>query len=97
MSLESDIDKLIKGFGDKLAKDLNDSLNQALKDGGGKNIHIAAQRHEPKIIKGDGSTTIRINASDDYWYYIEHGRKPGKRPPAKALGKKWQNTQGRRF
>lgn len=93
MSLESEINKLITDFGNKLVTDLNASLNQALKDGGSKSPQEAALHFNPSYLITTQGTTIRINASDDYWYWIEHGRKPGKMPPPNKLGKKWQNKQ----
>lgn len=91
MSLESEINKLVTDFGQKLADDLNESLNKALRDGGSSNPEEAALRFEPSYkITADG-TTLTIKASGDYWFYIEHGRRPGKMPPSNKLGKKWQN------
>lgn len=91
MSLEKEINKLITDWGKKFADDLNASLNKALKDGGRKSPQEAALHFEPSYkITADG-TTLTIRASSDYWYYIEHGRKPGKMPPSDKLGRKWQN------
>ena len=42
--MQQEIDKLIFAFSDKLAKDLNESLNKALKDGGSNNPMEAASR-----------------------------------------------------
>ena len=91
MSLESEINKLVTDFGHKLVIDLNASLNRALKDGGSKSPQEAALHFEPSYRITTEGTTLSINASGDYWYYIEHGRKPGKMPPSSKLGKKWQN------
>ena len=93
MSLESDINKLVTDFGNKLVTDLNASLNQALRDGGSSSPQEAALHFEPSYKITTEGTTISVNASDEYWYYIEHGRKPGKMPPSSKLGKKWQNKQ----
>lgn len=93
MSLESDINKLITDFGNKLVTDLNASLNKALRDGGSSSPQEAALHFNPSYKITTEGTTISINASADYWYWIEHGRSPGKMPPSSKLGKKWQNKQ----
>lgn len=89
--MQQEIDKLIFAFSDKLAKDLNDSLNKALKDGGSNNPQEAALHFEPRLKITTSGTTIEIVASGDYWRYVENGRKAGKMPPPNKLGKKWQN------
>ena len=91
MSLESEITKLITDFGQKLSDDLNESLNSALRDGGSKNTQEAALHFNPTFQITTSGTTIRINASSSYWFYVENGRRPGKMPPSNKLGKKWQN------
>jgi len=92
--LQEELDKAVTEFGDKLAKDLNESLNEALKRGGSNNVQEAALNFEPKYIVENGSVQVQIIASDVYWKYIEYGRKPGKMPPPSKLGKKWQVSQG---
>lgn len=91
MSLDSEINKLITGFGQKFADDLSIALNKALKQGGNKSPQEAHLSFSPSYRITTEGTTILINASDSYWYYIEHGRKPGKMPPSAKLGKRWQN------
>lgn len=89
--MEQEINNLIVGFGESLAKDLNESLNKALKDGGSRNPQEAALHFNPRFKITSSGTTIEIIASGDYWRYVEHGRKAGKMPPSNKLGKKWQN------
>lgn len=91
---QNELDKLIETFGEKFAKDLNRSLNTALKFGGSKNVQEAAIHFEPKYTVNDSQISIEIVASDTYWKFIEYGRKPGKMPPSSKLGKKWQVSQG---
>lgn len=93
MALKEEIDSVIIPFGDKLAIDLKASLEIALKAGGSKNVQESAVTFQPKYVVTEGSTSIQITTSQEYWYFIEHGRKPGKMPPPSKLGKEWQSSQ----
>lgn len=94
MALKEEIDAIIIPFGDKLSIDLKASLEAALKQGGSKNVQESAVTFQPKYIVTNDSTTIQIVTSQDYWKYIEYGRKRGKMPPPNKLGKAWQVSQG---
>lgn len=59
-------------------------------------------RHGPVNASGDAAASIRfevINGTTlivygaDYIYYLQHGRKPGKRPPRKAI-REWIDDKG---
>lgn len=93
MALKEEIDSVIIPFGDKLAIDLKASLEAALKQGGSKNVQESAITFQPEYVVTNDATTIKITTQQDYWYYIEHGRKAGKMPPPNKLGKEWQTSQ----
>lgn len=93
MALKEEIDSIIIPFGDKLSIDLKASLEAALKQGGSKNVQESAVTFQPKYIVTEDTTTVQIVTAQDYWKYIEYGRKPGKMPPSNKLGKDWQLSQ----
>jgi hypothetical protein len=89
-----ELDKVVKEFGRKLAEDLNKEFNKALKKGGSKNVQEASLHFDSNIVTSANSLTMQVVASDEYWKYVEKGRKKGSMPPSKAFGKKWQNKHG---
>jgi hypothetical protein len=89
-----ELDKVVKEFGRKLAEDLNKEFNKALKKGGSKNVQEASLHFDSNIVTTANSLTMQVVASDEYWKYVEKGRKKGSMPPSKAFGKKWQNKHG---
>lgn len=91
-SLESEIKQVLDNFGIKLSQDLETSMNKALKDGrkrGSGGPQQAALQFNPKIKVDNSGFFLKINASDEYWYYIEKGRKKGKMPPPSVFDKKY--------
>lgn len=91
-NVQSQLKQLLDNFGIQLAKDLEISMNKALKDGrkrGRGGPQQAALQFNPEL-KVDNSTSIlKIRASGDYWYYIEKGRKKGKMPPPSVFDKEY--------
>lgn len=81
-------------FGKQLANDLKQSLETALKKAGGKNVQEAKLSFDEQLTTSNEGISLKIIASDDYWYWVNKGRKPGKMPPPDKLGKKWQASQG---
>lgn len=90
MSVYEELDKECRKFAKKLAIYMNANLEEALKKGGSKNAQQPALVINDVVIANINSINIQMVASGDYWYWLEHGRKPGKQPPSDALGKKWQ-------
>jgi hypothetical protein len=86
-SVQSQLKQLLDNFGIQLAKDLEVSMNKALKDGSGfGRVQQAALQFNPKVKQDKSSLTLDINASDWYWQIIEFGRN-GKK-------KRWHNRPG---
>lgn len=77
-----------------MAKDLEESLFRALKDGGRGNPSAVDIRFKGGVVYVPNGVKLQVYADKDYWYYIENGRKKGKMPPTKALGKDWQAKNG---
>jgi hypothetical protein len=69
---------------------MTDELNKALKKGSknGRSRESSLQ-FKPVIKTEKDGLTIQIVASDEYWYYIEKGRKAGKMPPQDAINRDW--------
>lgn len=87
------LDEIILPFGNKFSIDLKASLEKSLKDSGSKNVEESAVTFQPKYDLSNGNISIKILTNQDYWKYIEFGRKPGKMPPPNKLGKEWQVSQ----
>jgi hypothetical protein len=94
LNVNEEIDKLLNDFTEKWANDLEDSLAKALKDGGRTNPQQSRIQFKGGVKYYPNKVVILITPSDDYWYYIENGRKKGKQPPTKVLGEKWQAKNG---
>jgi hypothetical protein len=96
LNVNEEIDKLLNDFGAKWANDLKTSLDKALKDGAKSGERVQTSRIE--FVGGvkyyPNKVIISITPNEDYWYYIENGRKKGKQPPTKVLGEKWQAKNG---
>ena len=96
MNVNEEIDKLLNDFGAKWANDLKTSLDKALKDGAKSGERVQTSRIE--FVGGvkyyPNKVIISITPNEDYWYYIENGRKKGKQPPTKVLGEEWQAKNG---
>jgi hypothetical protein len=91
-SVQSQLKQLLDNFGIQLAKDLEVSMNKALKDGrkrGKGGPQQAALQFNPEIKTSKSSFVLNIKASGDYWYYIEKGRKKGKMPPPSVFDKEY--------
>ena len=88
--------KILEDFGEDIIIDLKNSLIAAMRAAGNRNVqepHLDFSYSQPKA-EVDG-VSMNVIASDEYWKWIESGRKPGaKRVPAGALGKRWQNQNG---
>jgi hypothetical protein len=86
-NVQSQLKQLLDNFGIQLAKDLEVSMNKALKDGSGfGRVQQAALQFNPKVTTNKDATVLNINASDWYWQIIEYGRN-GKK-------KKWHSRPG---
>jgi hypothetical protein len=89
-SVQSQLKQLLDNFGIQLAKDLEVSMNKALKDGSGfGRVQQAALQFNPAVKQDKSSFVLNIKASGDYWYYIEKGRKKGKMPPPSVFDKEY--------
>lgn len=91
--IKDELDAVIIPFGDKLAKDLKDSLEQALKASGSKNVQESSVTFQPEYEVTENGVSVRIITQQAHWKYIEYGRKAGKMPPPNKLGKDWQVSQ----
>lgn len=88
--------KILEDFGEEIIIDLKNSLSAALKAAGNKSPQEPALDFSftAPTIESDG-ISMNVLASDEYWKWIESGRKVGaKRVPADVLGLKWQNKNG---
>lgn len=97
MSLQEKITAICRNWSRKLAQDLKESLERALKDGQPKRSGQQASLTfgDEVVVDEQGNANIKIIATDEYWINIEDGRGKGeKRPPSKALGAKWQTKNG---
>jgi hypothetical protein len=90
----SEVDKIVRAFGEKLVTDIRASL--AVKGvtyaGGGDSKLAAKTRFE---IRQTSTGTIFNLIMPDYWYYVNNGRKPG--PVSKEAQKdigEWANRKG---
>lgn len=94
MSLKEDIGKVNAVYGKILADMLKDSLESKLKETSrnGRSRESRLNFH-PVISETNSGFLIQIIATDEYWYYIEKGRKAGKMPPPESVGKDWQVSQ----
>lgn len=92
--MQEEIDKLLNDFTEKLAVDLENEMFAALKKGGRGNPNPPDIRFKGGLVYIPNGVRIEVYADKDYWYYIENGRKKGKMPPTKALGKNWQAKNG---
>ena len=95
MSLEKDIEALFITYGANLEKEFKAQLEAALKLGSkggrsGQESRITFTATNPTF--KNGIISMQILASEEYWYYIDKGRKPGKMPPPDKLGAKWQSA-----
>jgi hypothetical protein len=89
-NVQSQLKQLLDNFGIQLAKDLEVSMNKALKDGSGfGRVQQAALQFNPAVKQDKSSFVLNIKASGDYWYYIEKGRKKGKMPPPSVFDKEY--------
>lgn len=90
--MANEIKQELDNFGIQLSKDLEVSLNKALKDGrkrGTPPPQQAALQFNPELKLDKSSFTLKIKATGDYWYYIEKGRKKGKMPPPSVFNKEY--------
>lgn len=90
MSLQEDLYKECGKFGKKIAIYMRANLEEAMQKAGSKNPQETSLRFEPVISMNGSTVNIQIVASDEYWYYVDNGRKAGKMPPPDTFGKKWQ-------
>jgi hypothetical protein len=97
------LDEIILPFGDKLAEDLKESFDDALRSAGRKGVQETNIRFNPKykVVLNTGQIEIKVLALDrkgapaKYWSAVEHGRGANKKPPpSSALGKDWQVSAG---
>lgn len=77
-----DVSALLNELGQKIVSDLkNDIRNKSITKYGAVN---ASGKLEKSIRYEVSGTTLRV-FGEDYIYYLEAGRKPGKRPPKQAI------------
>ena len=74
MNVNEEIDKLLNDFTEQWAKDLEASLDKALKDGGRNNPQQSRIQFKGGLKFYPNKIVISITPSDDYWYYIDKGR-----------------------
>ena len=93
MALEQELDKLVKDYSKKVTIIFNANIEEALKKGGSKNVQQPNLRIEDTVTASNGTLNIKWVANEDYYYWLDKGRKPGKQPPSDKLGKSWQTSQ----
>ena len=74
MNVSEEIDKLLNDFTEQWARDLEASLDKALKDGGRNNPQQSRIQFKGGVKFYPNKVVISITPSDDYWYYIDKGR-----------------------
>lgn len=74
MNVNEEIDKLLNDFTEQWARDLEASLDKALKDGGRNNPQQSRIQFKGGLKFYPNKIVISITPSDDYWYYIDKGR-----------------------
>lgn len=95
--LERKIEAYSKAWAEETAIRLKASLEIALKQGQPlrRGDQEASLNFNDKVRVGDGSVSVQILATADYWINIEDGRGAGETaPPSKAVGAKWQGKNG---
>lgn len=91
--LQEEVYKACQSFAKRLAVYMNANLNEALRKDYPK-VQEANIRINDRVEANNGTVLIQMVATEDYWYWIEYGRKKGKMPPPRVLGKEWQNKNG---
>lgn len=95
MSAIQDAKDYLEIWGKDLSADLEASLVAALRTGGNKSPQQPALNFSDNAYIDGVGVTLEINASGEYWKWIESGRKKGaRRLPADKVGKVWQNKNG---
>jgi hypothetical protein len=95
--LERKIEAYSKAWAEETAIRLKASLELALKQGQPlrRGDQEASLNFNDKVRVGDGSVSVQILATADYWINIEDGRGAEETPPpSKAVGAKWQGKNG---
>lgn len=83
-------DEILRGFGERIVKQLkSDIMNKDVTSFGPVNAS-GKLRDSIRYEVSDG--TLRVYALG-YSYYLEHGRKPGKRPPKESIAQ-WIQDKG---
>jgi len=78
----------IEIFGEEVVNEIANQLKIADKDATGDLIRSL----DSNVIKNSKGFTIQLLAND-YYQYVDNGRKPGKMPPIRAISK-WVNARG---
>lgn len=73
MSLQKEIENVCEAWATLLSDDLKTSLDQALKEGGAKRPQFDLTFFPRVKVSNEGGVSIQIEASGDYWDYIEQG------------------------
>ena len=83
----SSVTQILKDYGDKVILGARKTLadNKAKKKSGGDASSALSQSVRFLPLKIFGNTFEMVWVAEDYWYWVDHGRKPGKFPPLKPI------------
>ena len=94
MSTEGEVRKILIAFGKKLGDDLNESLFNALQQGGRTNASAPALAFTSIDSVDENGASVKILATGKYWDVIDKGRgaskKKGNGAVKEGVGKDWQ-------
>lgn len=90
--LEDKIIKVLTIWGEDLVNDTKAEIDKLFKDGGGQTSDLSGSVNY-KVLNQGGSITFQLTMND-YWKFVEAGRKKGARGvPLDVLSKQWQNSK----
>lgn len=92
--LENKIIEVFSRWGDKLEADMKKAIHDAVGvHGGGQETALEGSVNY-KVLNSAGTITFQLSMND-YWKYVEKGRRKGARGvPLDVIGKQWQNKKG---
>lgn len=89
----SEVYKVLKTYGEQVIKEMKSRLVSAGKVASGTLLNSLVFAIETET-NGDLSLSVGATGkADDYLYYVDKGRKPGKMPPIEPI-KKWCKLKG---
>jgi len=84
----------LEEWGFKLVSDMKSEIDKELGEHGGGQKTSLSGSVKYQVLKSVSGYTFTLSMND-YWKYVESGRKKGaKGVPQSVLGKKWQNSKG---